>query len=159
MLNNSDQDGHRTLAVLLEGATIQVDDWTPVEPEAEKDHPIVFVHAGVADRRMWRHQVAEFATTHRVVAYDMRGFGESTVGETNHAPWRDLQETFTELGIGLAHFVGCSKGGEVILDLVVRDPDLAASVTLVGASVSGWPAAGREASPLDDELKEGLHIG
>src|SRR3546814_20005913 len=36
-----------------------------------------FLHAGVADRRMWQEQLAAFAPRHRVLAYDRRGFGET----------------------------------------------------------------------------------
>lgn len=38
---------------------------------------LVFVHGGFADRTFWRHQLATFAGTHRVVALDLAGHGES----------------------------------------------------------------------------------
>src|SRR3546814_14888084 len=39
--------------------------------------PVIFLHAGVADGRMWQAQLDEFAPRHRVVAYDRRGFGKT----------------------------------------------------------------------------------
>ena len=39
--------------------------------------PIVLVHAGIADRRMWDPQWAAFASVGRVIRYDARGYGES----------------------------------------------------------------------------------
>ncbi len=39
---------------------------------------LVLVHARVADSRMWDPQVATFAPQHRVIRYDMRGFGRSS---------------------------------------------------------------------------------
>lgn len=39
--------------------------------------PLVLIHAGIADMRMWDPQVAPFAERPRVVRYDMRGFGQS----------------------------------------------------------------------------------
>jgi pimeloyl-ACP methyl ester carboxylesterase len=38
---------------------------------------LVFVHGGFADRSFWRHQLAAFAATHRVVALDLAGHGDS----------------------------------------------------------------------------------
>jgi pimeloyl-ACP methyl ester carboxylesterase len=38
---------------------------------------LVFIHGGFADRSFWRHQVAGFAATHRVVALDLAGHGDS----------------------------------------------------------------------------------
>src|SRR3546814_13567701 len=37
--------------------------------------PVIFLHAGVADGRMWQAQLDEFAPRHRVLAYDRRRFG------------------------------------------------------------------------------------
>ena len=39
--------------------------------------PVVFIHAALADRRMWDHQFRALAATHRVVRFDWRGYGES----------------------------------------------------------------------------------
>ncbi len=41
--------------------------------------PLLFVHGFPLDHSMWRHQLDEFATTHRVIAPDLRGFGQSGV--------------------------------------------------------------------------------
>ena len=40
-------------------------------------HPLVLIHAGFLDRRMWDGQFELFARSYRVVHYDVRGFGES----------------------------------------------------------------------------------
>jgi pimeloyl-ACP methyl ester carboxylesterase len=37
------------------------------------------VHGFPLDHTMWRHQISHFTATHRVIAPDLRGFGESTV--------------------------------------------------------------------------------
>ena len=38
---------------------------------------VLLVHEGVADRRMWRHQIPVLEPNHTVVAVDLRGFGET----------------------------------------------------------------------------------
>src|SRR5215217_5097869 len=39
--------------------------------------PLVLVHAGIADSRMWEGQLAAFADRYQVIRYDMRGFGRT----------------------------------------------------------------------------------
>ena len=45
---------------------------------AGSGEPIIFIHAGVADRRMWGPQVEAFSSSYHVISYDQRGFGETT---------------------------------------------------------------------------------
>ena len=39
--------------------------------------PVILLHAGVADHRMWAPQIDQFGKHYDVVAPDMRGFGRS----------------------------------------------------------------------------------
>ena len=41
--------------------------------------PLLLVHGFPLDHTMWRHQIAHFKATHRVIAPDLRGFGQSDV--------------------------------------------------------------------------------
>lgn len=100
--------------------------------------PLVLVHAGIADRRMWDDQVPAFAEHYRVIRYDMRGFGASPMVEGPYAHWRDLQGLLAALGIARAHLLGCSIGGMTILDLALAQPDIAASLILVSSGVNGY---------------------
>lgn len=45
--------------------------------EAGQGEPLVFLHNGGNDHRIWDYQLAHFASTHRVIATDHLGFGES----------------------------------------------------------------------------------
>ena len=45
--------------------------------------PLLLIHAGVANLRMWDAQVAYFADRYHVICYDSRGFGKTTT-ETSH---------------------------------------------------------------------------
>ena len=47
--------------------------------EAGSGPALVFIHAGIADCRMWEAQFAAFARDYRVVRYDQRGFGRSAM--------------------------------------------------------------------------------
>ena len=40
--------------------------------------PLMLIHAGVANSRMWSEQLKSFSETHKVVAFDQRGFGKTS---------------------------------------------------------------------------------
>jgi pimeloyl-ACP methyl ester carboxylesterase len=44
---------------------------------AGSGHPLVFIHGGQLDSRMWDDQFAAYAKSYRVIRYDVRGFGKS----------------------------------------------------------------------------------
>lgn len=80
--------------------------------------PIVFVHGFPLDHSMWRHQVEEFARTHRVIAPDLRGFGQSH-GSGDHV-WRmeqyadDIARLLDELHVTEpVTLCGLSMGGYI----------------------------------------------
>lgn len=52
--------------------------------------PIVFLHARVADRRMWRQQMRDIGDSHQAIAYDRRGFGETVAEAEDHSAVEDL---------------------------------------------------------------------
>ena len=118
--------------------------------------PVVLVHAGIADGRMWDGQVEALAGDFTVVRYDARGFGRSPLPAAPFSRHGDLAALLGHLGIGRAHLVGCSMGGTTVLDAALAYPGLAASLTLVGARPSGTPpsAALREAWIAADGLAE-----
>lgn len=103
---------------------------------------VVLSHAGFLDSRMFDPQWDVLAQHYRVIRYDMRGCGKSSTvhGPTNRRA--DLRRLLTHLGVGRAHFVGCSMGGEIVLDLALEEPDLVASLTLVDAMPGGFELQG-----------------
>jgi 3-oxoadipate enol-lactonase len=46
--------------------------------------PVILLHAGIADSRMWEPQVAAFAQNFDVVRPDTRGFGKSPLPRRGH---------------------------------------------------------------------------
>jgi pimeloyl-ACP methyl ester carboxylesterase len=102
--------------------------------------PLVLVHAGVADRRMWDPQWAGFARRHRVLRYDARGFGDTAPPSGPWAHHRDLAELLDELEIGCAHLVAGSMGAGIAVELVLERPSAVASLVLAapgGAVLAG----------------------
>jgi 3-oxoadipate enol-lactonase len=94
--------------------------------------PVVLLHAGVADRRMWDPQWAAITATRDAVRLDLRGFGESTEPPLGAlSPVDDVIDTLTALGIGRCLLVGASFGAGVAVEVAIMRPDLVESMLLV----------------------------
>jgi pimeloyl-ACP methyl ester carboxylesterase len=102
--------------------------------------PVVFLHAGVADSRMWEPQIAGLAKHFDVIAPDMRGYGKSELPAGTWSPTADVLALMNALQIREApHLVGCSIGGALAIDFALEHPGRVSKLVLVGAGVSGQP--------------------
>ncbi|HKW58909.1 MAG TPA: alpha/beta hydrolase [Candidatus Dormibacteraeota bacterium] len=99
--------------------------------------PVVFLHAGVADHRMWEPQVRAFAGDYDVIAPDMRGFGQSELPPRPWSPVGDVLGLIDELGLKPAHLIGCSIGGGVAIDFALEHGERISKLVLVGPGVGG----------------------
>ncbi|MDQ3723055.1 MAG: alpha/beta fold hydrolase, partial [Actinomycetota bacterium] len=102
---------------------------------ADDGIPLVLVHAGVADARMWEPIVPALAAWYRVVRLDMRGYGRSRSARGSFSPPRDLGALLDSLGIARAHVIGASFGGLVALELAATQPARVASLVLLAAAL------------------------
>lgn len=100
--------------------------------------PLVLVHAGIADSRMWDAQLAAFADRYGVVRFDMRGFGKTAMVEGAYAHFEDLRGLLDLLEVERAHLVGCSMGGGTVLDLALEYPERVGTLILAGPAVGGF---------------------
>jgi 3-oxoadipate enol-lactonase len=99
--------------------------------------PVIFLHAGIADSRMWEPEVEAFAKHFDVIRPDQRGFGQSDLPATRWSAIADLLEIMDSLGLKPAHLVGCSMGGELAIDFALDHPERVSKLVLVGPSISG----------------------
>jgi pimeloyl-ACP methyl ester carboxylesterase len=103
-------------------------------------YPVVFLHAGVGDSRMWEPQAKGLGEHFDVITPDMRGYGESELPAASWSPVADVLALMDALRIReTAHLVGCSIGGGVAIDFALEHPDRVSKLVLVGAGVSGQP--------------------
>lgn len=103
---------------------------------------VVFCHSLGASREMFRHQFEDLADDHRVLMFDMRGHGESSLGEASPSLDRlaqDVEELLDVLDIGYAHLVGQSIGGMTVLQYAVRQPYRRATYLVADAIAATWP--------------------
>jgi 3-oxoadipate enol-lactonase len=92
--------------------------------------PLVLVHSGVADRRMWDPQVPALAEDHRVIRYDARGFGESLPPLGPWSQHTDLLGLLDELLISRTHLVGTSMGAGIAVEAALARPNSIDSLVL-----------------------------
>jgi pimeloyl-ACP methyl ester carboxylesterase len=109
---------------------------------------VLLIHAGVNDRRSWRHVVERLAPRHRCVAFDMRGFGETRYErEDGWSPVSDALAVLDAVGVERAVVIGCSMGGEPAVDLALDHSDRVRGLVLIGAAISGAPYPDIEQGP------------
>jgi pimeloyl-ACP methyl ester carboxylesterase len=122
-----------------------------VEDSGTAGPAIVCLHAGVCDRRMWAPQTEALQATHRVLAYDRRGFGATRYVPEPHSRVADLLAVLDDAGLDRAVLMGCSQGGRLALDVALAHPERVRALVLVACSVSGAPddASGPFEPPVD----------
>lgn len=123
--------------------------------------PVVFLHAGVADRRMWAEQMRALAAEgYHVVAYDRRGFGETETADEPFSHAVDLESVLDRLGLNAVVLVGCSAGGALALDFALEHPTRVVAMVLVSTWVSGaQPDMPDEVVELEEQLAYALETG
>jgi len=120
--------------------------------------PVLFIHAGIADSRMWEPQARAFARHFDMVRPDLRGFGDTALPPAPYSGIADLLALLDHLHIDRAHVVGCSMGGTVALDLALEHPQRVARLVLVAAGVSGSDLGAADAA-LFTEVEEADKAG
>lgn len=101
--------------------------------------PLVLLHSGVCDRRMWEPQWAPLSQSFRVVRPDLRGFGETPLPPGRFAFAHDVVELLDALGIERACVVGSSLGGRVALELATMAADRVERLVLLCSALGGFP--------------------
>jgi pimeloyl-ACP methyl ester carboxylesterase len=108
---------------------------------------VVLVHGHPFDRSLWQPQLEALAADFRVLAPDLRGFGESPVtsGSVSMREYAaDIEALLARLGIEEAAFVGLSMGGLVAMELATAHPERCWALGLVTTTVE--PVAPDEAA-------------
>ena len=102
--------------------------------------PLVLLHGGWVDSRMWRPQLEALARDFTVTAWDTPGCGRSSdpTGDWAMADYADcLAAWLNAARIERPHVLGLSWGGALALELYSRHPQVPSSLLLAGA-YAGW---------------------
>jgi pimeloyl-ACP methyl ester carboxylesterase len=124
--------------------------------------PVVFLHAAIADRRMWRAQLDGVGAHNKAIAYDRRGYGETRAEKEEFSAIADLMAVMDALANGTpAILVGCSQGGRIAIDAALRHPSSVRALILISPNVTGAPEAiyPPEIKDLMAQLKDAEQAG
>jgi pimeloyl-ACP methyl ester carboxylesterase len=122
--------------------------------------PIVLIHAGIADSRMWDPQYPALTEHYRTLRYDMRGFGQSAMVEGAFTHRADLEALLARLNIERPTLIACSFGGRIALDYTLAQPESVRALVLVDSVPGGFdrsaypPSAQAEALDAADEAND-----
>ena len=109
---------------------------------------VLLIHAGVNDRRSWRHVIEQLNPRHRCVAFDQRGFGETAYDrEDGWSPVADVLAVLDAAGLEQPVVVACSMGGQTAIDLALAHPDRVAGLVLIGTAIRDAPHPNLEQGP------------
>ena len=112
--------------------------------------PVILLHAGVTDRRMWDPVVPQLSHQFTVIRPDFRGYGDSGMPPESYADADDVAVLLDHVGVTDVAAVGSSFGGRVALELATRHPDRVRELVLFCPAYRGEPSTAT-ADRFDDE--------
>jgi pimeloyl-ACP methyl ester carboxylesterase len=97
--------------------------------------PILFVPPPVIGHQVFHYQAAELAKDYRIIRFDLRGHGQSSISkETVTYPLiaQDIRTLMDHLGIPQAVLCGYSMGGSIVLEFLRTYPTRCVGALLMG---------------------------
>lgn len=142
--------------------TVEADGVVLAVDDAGTGDPLVLVHGHPFDRSMWRPQVDHFSRVGwRVIAPDLRGYGDSTVipGKTTLATFaRDVATLLDRLGVDTCVLGGLSMGGQIVMEFHRLFPHRVRGLVLAATFPQAETPEGkkRRHEAADRLLREGM---
>lgn len=120
--------------------------------------PLVLVHPGVGDSRIWDLVLPTLTKSYRVIRYDARGYGRSPAPTVAYSLLDDLVTVLDYYGLDRAPIVGCSQGGDCGVGLAITKPERVSALVLLCPGISGypWPAEPELDAEFERAAAEGV---
>lgn len=115
--------------------------------EVGRGPDLVLVHGLADDHRAWRKLIPHLALDHRLVMFDLRGHGQTTLGAPDGTLAQlseDLVALMDAIGLERADLVGFSLGGTLVMRLAIDHPERVrrllpvSTSSRVGRTAAGW---------------------
>jgi pimeloyl-ACP methyl ester carboxylesterase len=119
--------------------------------------PIILIHGIGGDCRIWDYQFESLSHSYRVLRYEVRGFGRSSMPEegVSYSHHDDLKDLMNHLRMPKAHICGSSMGSSIAVDFVLTKLGMSRSLIAVGPWVNGHDSPSvRESLSILDEIRD-----
>jgi 3-oxoadipate enol-lactonase len=112
-----------------------------------RGEPLVLVHGLADDHRAWRRSLPDLMLRRQVILYDLRGHGETSLGEPDGSLRQlgaDLIALLDALQVDRADVAGFSLGGTIAMRVAIDHPErvrglvLVATSSRVGRAAADW---------------------
>jgi pimeloyl-ACP methyl ester carboxylesterase len=126
--------------------------------EAGRGDPLILVHGLGDDHRAWRRSLPDLMLRHRVLLYDLRGHGQTSLGAAEGALRQlgdDLAALMASLSMSKASVAGFSLGGTIAMRLGIEHPELVERLVLVATSSRVGKSAAEWYAERVDMVNEG----
>jgi 3-oxoadipate enol-lactonase len=104
---------------------------------AGEGSPLILLHGFSFDQRLWEPQMGPLSKQHRVVRYDLRGFGSSTSPDGGYRHTDDLRMLLHSLNIERPVLVGLSLGANVAMAYAIQHPQEVGGLVLASPGLPG----------------------
>lgn len=125
---------------------------------------VVFLHAFPLQAAMWDYQIEALEGSHRCLAVDLPGFGQSpppeAPDEASMQGWATLVvDVLDQMGVDQATFVGASMGGYLAMAVLRHHPQRVRQLVLADSRArSDDPAVAHRRTTQQDQLREGTEV-
>lgn len=127
-------------------ARVRVDDFDMSYSEAGEGPPLVFLHGLGGSYEDWEYQIPAFSAQYRVLAPDLRGFGDSGRGRRRIGIQRlaaDVAAFLDARNVHQCRLVGHSMGGAVALQFTLTHPAWVERLVIANSMPSFKPRSAR----------------
>jgi len=100
--------------------------------------PLVLLHEGVVDSRIWVPFLRHISDHVRAIRYDQRGFGRSPRWEGPYSAVDDLVSVLDAAGVEQAALVGTSRGGGIAIQSAIERPERVSALVLAVSALPGY---------------------
>jgi 3-oxoadipate enol-lactonase len=107
--------------------------------ESGSGRPVVLLHEGVVDSRIWAPLLPLVDDRLRTIRYDQRGYGRSPMWTGPYSPVDDLVSVLDAAGVEQAALVGTSRGGRIAIQAALERPERVSALVPVVSGLAGRP--------------------
>ena len=107
--------------------------------ESGSGRPVVLLHEGVVDSRIWAPFLPLVDDRLRTIRYDQRGYGRSPIWTGPYSVVDDLVSVLDAAGVEQAALVGTSRGGRIAIQAALERPERVSALVPVVSGLAGRP--------------------